>query len=115
METEQVKINELLQEAGAYLGRLEEGMELALELIKEQNKIETYKLLAQIAEGVEWLDQVFTLTYSGRTIDTDSKKIGEIVGLLLESMENEDFLLMSDILIYDLVPLIYFWKNKMEK
>jgi hypothetical protein len=115
METEQVKINQLLQEVGAYLNRLEEGTGLAFELIKEQNKIETYKLLAQIAEGIEWLDQVFALTYSDRRIDRDSKKVGEIVGLLVESMENEDFLLMSDILTYDLEPLIYFWKNEMEK
>lgn len=103
---------EALSEASQYIERLGKGIYLASTHIKEDRIPESYKLIAQISEGLEWLQDILKLTQDIQYNEIDIHQVDDIISQLVEGMENEDWLLVSEVLEFELIEVILGWKEK---
>ena len=112
METIRKQQLEVLNEAKRYMEKLENGICLAIEYIKTNRLSEGYNLLSQISDGLAWLCDVFVLTQSVQQNRINTKIINDIVQQIIEGIENEDLMVVSEVLEYELLDLVSSWKKE---
>ena len=110
-----------------YLKKLMPGCELAADLFRAGNEQEANKYYLQILDGIEWFSQVVSVIMSpdeGETElpDTDNeslevrqKKLTDLMSQMLEANENQDWVLLADILEYEMVPFYKDWEKILSK
>ena len=106
-----------------YLKKLIPGCEQAADLFRAGNEQEANKYYLQILDGIEWFSQVVSVIMSpdeGETElpDTDDeslevrqKKLTDLMSQMLEANENQDWVLLADILEYEMVPFYKDWER----
>lgn len=103
---------EALSEANQYMEKLKDGVCLAIERIKDNELEEGNKLLGQISEGLEWLCDIIGLTKSVQCNEINVYAINDIIGEIIDGMENDDFMTITEVLEYELLSLISTWKKE---
>ena len=110
-----------------YLKKLIPGCEQAGDLFRAGNEQEANKYYLQILDGIEWFSQVVSVIMSpdeGETElpDTDDeslevrqKKLTDLMSQMLEANENQDWVLLADILEYEMVPFYKDWGEILSK
>lgn len=110
-----------------YLKKLIPGFEQAADLFRAGNEQEANKYYLQILDGIEWFSQVVSVIMSpdeGETElpDTDNeslevrqKKLTDLMSQMLEANENQDWVLLADILEYEMVPFYKGWEKILSK
>ena len=110
-----------------YLKKLIPGCEQAGDLFRAGNEQEANKYYLQILDGIEWFSQVVSVIMSpdeGETElpDTDNeslevrqKKLTDLMSQMLEANENQDWVLLADILEYEMVPFYKDWEKILSK
>ena len=110
-----------------YLKKLIPGCEQAADLFRAGNEQEANKYYLQILDGIEWFSQVVSVIMSpdeGETElpDTDDeslevrqKKLTDLMSQMLEANENQDWVLLADILEYEMVPFYKGWEKILSK
>lgn len=97
---------EVLQTANEYLFNLKVGIENLVILMNEEKEQEACGRIPEIAGGIGWILDVARLT---------SDLIGEVEGLdeidnflseIVEALENEDYILVSDLFNYEILPIL---------
>ena len=116
-----------LANALGYLKKLIPGFEQAADLFRAGNEQEANKYYLQILDGIEWFSQVVSVIMSpdeGETElpDTDNeslevrqKKLTDLMSQMLEANENQDWVLLADILEYEMVPFYKDWEKILSK
>jgi len=72
-----------------------------------------YALMHEITEGLQLILEAMELTKDLHHIDF--VEMNPALGALLESMQNEDFVSVSDILEYEIAEILMKWKEKLNK
>lgn len=103
---------EVLDEARNYMEKLEKGICLTIECTRTKRKVEGYSLLSQIAEGLEWLCDAFVLTQGIQNNKINTETITNMIQQIIEGIENEDLMLISEVLEYELLDLVFSWKKE---
>ena len=110
-----------------YLKKLIPGCEQAGDLFRAGNEQEANKYYLQILDGIEWFSQVVSVIMSpdeGETElpDTDDeslevrqKKLTDLMSQMLEANQNQDWVLLADILEYEMVPFYKDWEKILSK
>ena len=110
-----------------YLKKLIPGCEQAADLFRAGNEQEANKYYLQILDGIEWFSHVVSVIMSpdeGETElpDTDDeslevreKKLTDLMNQMLEANENQDWVLLADILEYEMVPFYKDWEKILSK
>ena len=110
-----------------YLKKLIPGFEQAADLFRAGNEQEANKYYLQILDGIEWFSQVVSVIMSpdkGETelpdIDDESlevrqKKLTDLMSQMLEANQNQDWVLLADILEYEMVPFYKDWEKILSK
>jgi hypothetical protein len=110
-----------------YLKKLIPGFEQAADLFRAGNEQEANKYYLQILDGIEWFSQVVSVIMSpdeGETElpDTDDeslevrqKKLTDLMSQMLEANQNQDWVLLADILEYEMVPFYKDWEKILSK
>jgi len=110
-----------------YLKKLIPGFEQAADLFRAGNEQESNKYYLQILDGIDWFSQVISVIMSpdkGETElpDTDDeslevrqKKLTDLMSQMLEANENQDWVLLADILEYEMVPFYKDWEKILSK
>jgi hypothetical protein len=110
-----------------YLKKLIPGFEQAADLFRAGNEQESNKYYLQILDGIDWFSQVISVIMSpdkGETelpdIDDESlevrqKKLTDLMSQMLEANENQDWVLLADILEYEMVPFYKDWEKILSK
>ena len=110
-----------------YLKKLIPGCEQAADLFRAGNEQEANKYYLQILDGIDWFSQVVSVIMSpdeGETElpDTDDeslevrqKKLTDLMSQMLEANENQDWVLLADILEYEMVPFYKDWEKILSK
>ena len=110
-----------------YLKKLIPGFEQAADLFRAGNEQEANKYYLQILDGIDWFSQVVSVIMSpdeGETElpDTDDeslevrqKKLTDLMSQMLEANENQDWVLLADILEYEMVPFYKDWEKILSK
>lgn len=104
------KINSL-KTAYEYIDSLKGGINLAVENFQNNNRKEAIDVVIQLAEGLEWLISVLTLTKDVQKEQIDINNILENINNINEAFENEDYILISDILEYEVLPVLEEYKK----
>jgi hypothetical protein len=110
-----------------YLKKLIPGFEQAADLFRTGNEQEANKYYLQILDGIDWFSQVVSVIMQpddGETelLDADSenlqvrqKKLTDLMSQMLEANQNQDWVLLADILEYEMVPFYKDWENILSK
>ena len=110
-----------------YLKKLIPGFEQAADLFRAGNEQEANKYYLQILDGIEWFSQVVSVIMSpdeGETKlpDTDDeslevrqKKLTDLMSQMLEANQNQDWVLLADILEYEMVTFYKDWEKILSK
>ena len=110
-----------------YLKKLIPGFEQSADLFRAGSEQEANKYYLQILDGIDWFSQVVSVIMSpdeGETElpDTDDeslevrqKKLTDLMSQMLEANENQDWVLLADILEYEMVPFYKDWEKILSK
>ena len=110
-----------------YLKKLIPGFEQAADLFRTGSEQESNKYYLQILDGIDWFSQVVSVIMSpdeGETElpDTDDeslevrqKKLTDLMSQMLEANQNQDWVLLADILEYEMVPFYKDWEKILSK
>ena len=108
-------INESLSTAEEYLPKLISGIDEIIDKFSKGSDWEGYKMLSESLEGFQWLN---SLLMNLKSVDIDEKKLEKFITdwqknlqKLQNAMENQDLILISDLLEYELLPIL---KNYLE-
>ena len=110
-----------------YLKKLIPGCEQAADLFRAGSEQEANKYYLQILDGIDWFSQVVSVIMSpdeGETElpDTDDeslevrqKKLTDLMSQMLVANQNQDWVLLADILEYEMLPFYKDWEKILSK
>lgn len=115
MDNLKIQQLELLDTAYEYMGRLLKGIEQITYYFDIGEYTKGNQLLSEFIEGYDWLLQALELTQTLHQHLISFNNIEEIVEPLLEAIENKDYVLIKDILQYEIKEQISVWIMDVEK
>jgi hypothetical protein len=110
-----------------YLKKLIPGFEQAADLFRTGNEQEANKYYLQILDGIDWFSQVVSVIMQpdenetglpdadDENLQVRQKKLTDLMSQMLEANENQDWVLLADILEYEMVPFYKDWGNILSK
>ena len=76
------------------------------------NFLESLRLFLQmVAEVKAILNLDLTSTFKGRTVEDRVEKLSEMMDQMLHVQEEEDWIMLADLLEYELIPILEEWKS----
>jgi hypothetical protein len=107
-----------LTNAKDYLERLIPGFQKAADLFRMGNEQEANQYYLQILDGIEWFSQVVLTIVNAhknkpkvKNLEEQQKKLTGLVAQMLEVNQNQDWVLMADLLEYEMIPLYKDWQE----
>ena len=97
---------ETLRIADEYLDNLKIGITNVVNLIQEGNEIEGINNVVPVLEGIEYISKVITLTKDVQKDIIELDDLNNQLNEMIEAFENEDYILLGDLLNYELLPVI---------
>jgi lipopolysaccharide biosynthesis regulator YciM len=110
-----------LTEMLEYLSRLDEGYETIGELVENDRISEAMTILNSAVEGIEWMNTAFSKIINIMKIEltedenTFIREYGQHLNELMQALENQDFVTVKDIVLYELKDDVASWKKLLEK
>ncbi|MFQ5451324.1 MAG: hypothetical protein ACE5E9_11910 [Nitrospinaceae bacterium] len=112
-----------LTNAENYLEKLIPGIEKASELFRMGSEQEANKFFLNIIDGIDWFSQVVdslvkavdisseTRFFQGPSLREKQDQLVELTGQMLDANKNKDWVLLADLLEYEIVPFYEEWKD----
>lgn len=101
MET---KKQEVLFTAKNYIKNLKLGIKEAAELFQSYDEGKGSAVLYEIIDGLQWISEVIVVTQL--VTDEEIIQMNEKLKEIVDAYENEDFILIGDLLFYEVLPII---------
>ena len=110
-----------------YLKRLIPGFEKAADLFRTGNEQEANKYFMQILDGIDWFSQVVSIIMKPDTaevvlsasdnesLEVRQSKLTDRMSQMLEANKNQDWVLLADLLEYEMVPFYKDWEQILSK
>jgi hypothetical protein len=110
-----------------YLKKLIPGFEKAADLFRTGNEQEANKYYLQILDGIDWFSQVVSIIMNpdegemelpdadDENLQARQKKLTDLMSQMLEANQNQDWVLLADILEYEMLPFYKVWENILSK
>lgn len=113
MENQNQLAQETLIDAAAYIKRLLEAIDDIVDKFLSGREDLALTDYVNFTEGIQWLFNVIQLTKDyvaelGLTIISDEKFVS-ILNEMIEAFENRDYVLVGDLLNYEIKPIIENW------
>lgn len=107
------KKQEVLITASEYIVKLKLGIKDTAELFQSYDETKGSSLLYEITDGLQWITDALVLTeiINNNEVLEINQKLKEIV----EAFENEDYILIGDLLFYEVLPIIEKIETKIKK
>lgn len=99
---------EAMETAVEYLENINQSLPSIINEYRNQNICDVSEKMIELSDGLRWLYDVAKLTKDYHSINED-----EMLGCyaeIVDAMEMKDYLLLSDLLEYELLPLTENWK-----
>jgi hypothetical protein len=107
-----------LTNAKAYLEKLVPGFQKAADLFRMGNEQEANQHYLQILDGIDWFSQVILTIlnaqvdiFKEQTLEERQKKLTNFMAQMLEANQNQDWVLMADLLEYEMIPFYKDWQE----
>jgi len=107
-----------LTNAKEYLEKLIPGFQKAADLFRMGNEQEANQYYLQILDGVDWFSQVILTIvnaqeniFEAQSLEERQKKLTALMGQMLEANQNQDWVLLADLLEYEMIPFYKAWQE----
>jgi hypothetical protein len=107
-----------LTNAKQYLEKLISGFQKAADLFSMGNEQEANQYYLQILDGIDWFSQVILTIvnaqvdiFKEQTLEERQKKLTDLMVQMLEANKNQDWVLMADLLEYEMIPFYKDWQE----
>ena len=107
-----------LTNAKEYLEKLVPGFQKAADLFRMGNEQEANQYYLQILDGVDWFSQVILTIvnaqeniFEAQSLEERQKKLTDLMGQMLEANKNQDWVLLADLLEYEMIPFYKVWQE----
>lgn len=97
---------EALTTANEYLFNLRNGVEETVTLFEQEQYSKACNMVASIADGIEYIEKIISLTKNVLIKELDNNKLNNILNDIVKAIENEDFVLVGDLLNYEILPIL---------
>lgn len=114
MELKDDKIK-ILYSAKEYIPKLQDGLHSISRDIYSGKEHNALKLIPYAFEGFEWLLNTMTLTFDIHGTAIDMEKFNKFLNEMVNAFESEEYLLVADIIEYELSNEIEVWNNVIRK
>jgi len=111
-----------LVNAKEYLEKLIPGFQQAADLFRMGSEQEANKYYLQILDGIDWFSQVVLTIVNaqedeaeGQNLAGRQKKLTDLMAQMLEANQNQDWVLMADLLEYEMIPFYTDWQEVLSK
>jgi hypothetical protein len=102
---------ETIEMAKPYISKMKNGIQEAIKLFEEGKNSEAVEICSFIEEGSNWISEVARLTKDLQSKELEETLLDSKIEELAEAYENEDYTLMSDLLQYEILPIITDWNE----
>ena len=107
-----------LANAKEYLEKLIPGFQKAADLFRMGNEQEAHKFYLQILDGIDWFSQVvqnivksWGNEVEGQSLEDRQERLTGLMAQMLEANQNQDWVLMADLLEYEMIPYYEDWQE----
>ena len=112
-----------LSNALDYLEKLIPGFDQAADLFRTGNEQEANKYYIQILDGMDWFSEVVNVVMSSEgegqepenSLKLRQAKLTDLMSQMLEANKNQDWVLLADILEYEMIPFYKEWQTILSK
>lgn len=131
LETEISSLNQILEKnivnAQDYLKKLIPGIQKASDLFRSGSEQEANKFFLNIIDGIEWFSQVVdsvaqvkdlpsdAIVLDGKSIQARQEELVGWTRQMLEANKNKDWVLLADLLEYEILPYYAEWDEYLPK
>ena len=106
---------EVLNTVDEYLYNLINGVKNVSDLIQEGKEQEAFNFIAQVADGLQWVDEAINVTKQYHNNELSLEQINDFLQEISEALENEDYILVSDLFSYEIMPIIEDLHSKVKE
>lgn len=100
------QINELKESYYEYIAKVPQGLQTIVNLLVNNEMEQAFISIANLAEGLEFLLKVEqALKEQNLQINSRIEEVVEIYNDLNNSLVNEDYILLKDLVEYELIPV----------
>ncbi|WP_097025890.1 hypothetical protein [Clostridium peptidivorans] len=103
---------EVLNTAKDYMINLNNAIVRAAEYLQNGDYFNGTDLIISITDGLEWIVQLVTLRKDIYEEDMEVNKFTDNVKEVVEAFENEDYVLIGDLLQYEISPIVEEYYDK---
>jgi light-regulated signal transduction histidine kinase (bacteriophytochrome) len=108
----------LIEDMKNYLSHVEQGCQELSTMFHEANKLKPMEMLTQIMEGLGYYQKLLksaaifltidfsTILWEKTSISSLLDRICQVFTGIFQAVENEDYSLLTDLIEYDLIPVI---------
>ncbi len=116
-----------IENAGKYLERLLPGFEKAAQLFRMGNEQEANEFFLEIIDGIEWFSEVVDsiieatgqepslLNLGKESLQDRKERLLDFTTQMVESNQNRDWVLLADLLEYEMTPFYKEWQSLLPK
>lgn len=97
---------EALKSTVEYINNIKIETENLVNKINSGEENNAMKLVAQVADGIEWLIGVLRLTSDLHKGNISVENMNEKLKEIIEAFENEDYVLIGDLFNYEFLPAL---------
>lgn len=97
---------EALKSAKEYLPRLIGGVDSIVEFSQNGEYEKASSIILEASEGFQWIIDLIELTKDTIKEQVDQKELVEKFSEVVEALENEDHILVSDLFEYEVKPIL---------
>lgn len=108
MNNEKMQVIESLVE---YIPKLEFGIKEITECAQSGQENKFLEKIYYGLEGIEWVINATALTSDIHGINIDIINLNELFKEMLAGIENGDYILVCDIIEYEFLPQLEYWKD----
>ncbi len=106
-----------------YLEKLIPGFDQAADWFRTGNEQEANKFYIQILDGMDWFSEVINIVMDSEfkrsapedTLRLRQAKLTDLMSQMLEANKNQDWVLLADILEYEMIPFYKEWQTILTK
>lgn len=116
-------VDKNLSNATQYLEKLIPGIEQAAQLFRAGSEQEANQYFVNVVDGIDWFSEVVTIVirvlrldpesaiFNGESFRDRQEKHLEMSRQLLEANQNKDWVLLADLLEYEILPFYREWND----
>ncbi|TFE03941.1 hypothetical protein [Jeotgalibacillus salarius] len=98
-----------------YIPRLIQASEKIGEYLQAGEQYRGMKLLPDLFEGIQWVTNAIKgIEKNHISLDLNTEDINKYLIEIEQTLKNQDFVLLADLLEYEISPILESWLNKIE-